>query len=63
MANRHILIVEDEATLGRILLDALRNAGYDATLATDGIQGLEAFKAQRADVVVADIMMPRMDGM
>lgn len=63
MANRHILIVEDEAVLGRILSDALRDAGYDVTLAVDGVAGLEAFKAERPDLVVADIMMPRMDGM
>lgn len=63
MANRHILIVEDETVLGRILSDALRDAGYDVTLAVDGIAGLEAFKAERPDLVIADIMMPRMDGM
>lgn len=63
MANRHILIVEDEAVLGRILSDALRDAGYDVSLAVDGVAGIEAFKATRPDLVIADIMMPRMDGM
>lgn len=63
MANRDILIVEDEAVLGRVLSDALRDAGYNVTLATDGVEGLKAFDAHRPDLVVADIMMPRMDGM
>lgn len=63
MANRDILIVEDETVLGRVLSDALRDAGYKVTLATDGVEGLKAFDAHRPDLVVADIMMPRMDGM
>lgn len=63
MANRDILIVEDEAVLGRVLSDALRDAGYNVTLATDGVEGLKAFDTHRPDLVVADVMMPRMDGM
>ena len=63
MANKRILIVEDEATLGRVLCDALRGQGYDVVLATDGVDGLEAFRCEGADLVIADIMMPRMDGM
>ena len=63
MANKRILIVEDEATLGRVLCDALQGQGYDVVLATDGVDGLEAFRCEGADLVIADIMMPRMDGM
>ena len=63
MESRHILIVEDEASLGRILCDTLRAAGYSTTLATDGVAGLEAFDSHRPDLVIADIMMPRLDGL
>lgn len=63
MADKRILIVEDDATLGRVLCDALRGCGYDVMLATDGVQGLEVFRREGADLVIADIMMPRMDGM
>ena len=63
MANKRILIVEDEATLGRVLCDALQGQGYDVVLATDGVDGLEVFKREGADLIIADIMMPRMDGM
>ena len=63
MANKRILIVEDETTLGRVLCDALRGQGYDVVLAMDGVEGLEAFKREEADLIIADIMMPRMDGM
>ena len=63
MVGKRILIVEDEATLGRVLSDTLRSQGYDVTLAEDGIAGIEQFTAQHADLVIADIMMPRMDGL
>ena len=63
MENKHILIVEDEATLGRVLCDSLRSEGYDVTLATNGIEGIETFKNLHPDLVIADIMMPQMDGL
>lgn len=63
MVGKRILIVEDEATLGRVLSDTLRSQGYDVTLAEDGIAGIEQFTAQHADLVIADIMMPRKDGL
>ena len=63
MVGKRILVVEDEATLGRVLCDTLRSYGYDVALAEDGIAGIEQFTAQRADLIIADIMMPRMDGL
>ena len=63
MVGKRILIVEDEATLGRVLSDTLRSQGYEVSLAEDGIAGIELFTAQHADLVIADIMMPRMDGL
>lgn len=63
MVGKRILIVEDEATLGRVLSDTLRSQGYEVSLAEDGIAGIEQFTAQHADLVIADIMMPRMDGL
>lgn len=63
MVGKRILIVEDEATLGRVLSDTLRSHGYEVTLAEDGIAGIELFTAQHADLVIADIMMPHMDGL
>ena len=63
MADKHILIVEDEATLGRVLCDALRGQGYNVTLATNGAEGFETFKSKHIDLVIADIMMPKMDGL
>lgn len=62
MAQREILVVEDEPTLRRIIVDALSRVGYGVTSACDGVEGVELFRAKQPDLVVADIMMPRMDG-
>lgn len=61
MGNK-ILFVEDEADLTRIVADILRGQGYEVVTAADGVAGLETFKSEGADVVVADVMMPKMDG-
>ena len=57
-----ILFVEDEADLTLIVADTLWGQGYDVTTAADGIDGLEKFKTEGADIVVADVMMPKLDG-
>lgn len=61
MENR-ILFVEDEEDLALIVADTLRGQGYEVCTATDGIAGLEKFRSEGADIVVADVMMPKMDG-
>ena len=63
MASRRILVVEDEAVLIRILGDALRGAGYEVYTAVNGIEGLAEFRRVKPDLIIADIMMPDMDGM
>lgn len=61
MSNK-ILFVEDEEDLTLIVADTLRGQGYAVITAADGIEGLEKFKTEVADIVVADVMMPKMDG-
>lgn len=61
MGNK-ILFVEDEADLTLIVADTLRGQGYEVVTAADGITGLNKFRTEGADVVVADVMMPKMDG-
>ena len=63
MASKRILVVEDEAVLIRILGDALRGAGYEVYTAVNGVEGLAEFQRVHPDLVVADVMMPNMDGM
>ncbi|MDE6325782.1 MAG: response regulator transcription factor [Duncaniella sp.] len=57
-----ILFVEDEADLSLIVTETLWNEGYEVVTAVDGIDGLCKFKTDTVDIVVADVMMPRMDG-
>ncbi len=61
MSNK-VLFVEDEEDLTLIVADTLRGQGYDVITATDGIEGIDKFKSEKADIVVADVMMPKMDG-
>lgn len=57
-----ILFVEDERDLSLIVCDTLRQQDYDVVAAYDGIEGLAKFKTAGADLIVADVMMPRLDG-
>lgn len=61
MKNK-VLFVEDEADLTLIVSDTLRGLGYDVVTAADGVEGLDRYRSEGADIIVADVMMPRMDG-
>ena len=62
MEKIHVLLVEDEKTLSMIIKDTLEEQGFDISTAFNGEDGLRMFYAERPEVVVADVMMPRMDG-
>lgn len=57
-----ILVVEDEVDLNRIICRRLCDRGYEVTSAEDGVAALERMEESRFDMVLTDIMMPRMDG-
>ncbi len=57
-----ILFVEDERDLSLIVCDTLRQQDYDVMAAYDGVEGMTLFKDHGADLIVADVMMPRLDG-
>lgn len=57
-----ILLAEDERMLAEILSDTLGDRGFEVTLAYDGARALEYARTQSFDVIVADVMMPVMDG-
>jgi OmpR family response regulator RpaB len=57
-----ILVVDDEASIRRILETRLTMIGYHVVTAADGEEALEAFRQQPADLVVLDVMMPKLDG-
>ena len=57
-----VLLVEDETTLAVIIRDTLKSQGFQVTTANNGEQGLQLYFREHPDVVVADVMMPNMDG-
>ena len=62
MKQIKILLVEDEATLAIIIRDTLNSQGFQVITAENGEHGLQLFFHERPDVLVADVMMPNMDG-
>lgn len=62
MRKDKILLVEDDSTLSFIVQDALTREGFDVVCAPNGESGLKLFKDSNPDIIVADVMMPRMDG-
>jgi DNA-binding response OmpR family regulator len=57
-----VLIVEDELKLNAIIRDYLTDAGFKTVSAFDGEQALEVFETEDVDLVILDIMMPKIDG-
>ena len=60
--TKTILTVDDSRTMRDMLMLALKDAGYRVVQAEDGVHGLEVLQAERPDIVITDINMPRMDG-
>jgi len=58
-----VLVVEDDAAIRRGLVDALRFAGYAPIEAADGRAGLDAALGSGCDLVLLDLLMPRLDGL
>ena len=57
-----ILLVEDDSTLSMIVSETLQRDGFEVLTAGDGEDGLRKFTRHGADLIIADVMMPRMDG-
>lgn len=57
-----ILLVEDETTLSMIIKDTLDDEGYEVICAFNGIEGVDNFLVHHPQIVIADVMMPEMDG-
>lgn len=59
---RKILVVDDERHIVRLVEVNLQRAGYDVVTAYDGVEALEKVKTEKPEMIVLDVMMPRMDG-
>ncbi|HEX9578978.1 MAG TPA: sigma-54 dependent transcriptional regulator [Myxococcales bacterium] len=62
MADR-VLVVDDEQSLRKVLAATLQREGYEVQVASDGEEAIAALDRDGADVVVTDLVMPRMDGL
>ena len=62
MGKTKVLLVEDEPTLAMIIKDTLDGDEFDIILASDGEEGLARYKETKPDIIVSDIMMPKIDG-
>jgi DNA-binding response OmpR family regulator len=58
-----VMVVDDDVTVREVVVTYLRAAGYDVGEAADGEAALEHLRAERADLVVLDLMLPGMDGL
>ena len=59
---KHILIVEDEPDIQELLCAYLQDAGYGTATAGDGVAALELFQSRPFDLVLLDLMLPKIDG-
>ena len=62
MGKERILLVEDERDLVETMIFQLEAAGYEVIVAYDGLDGLEKAKRENIDLMILDLMLPKMDG-
>lgn len=60
--NKRILVIEDEPSIQKILFEPLVAAGYKVTTASDGLEGITVFNEGSFDLILLDIMLPKIDG-
>jgi two-component system alkaline phosphatase synthesis response regulator PhoP/two-component system response regulator VicR len=60
--KKRVLVVDDERHIVRLVQVNLERQGYEVLTAYDGVECLEKAKAEKPDLIVLDVMMPRMDG-
>jgi two-component system, OmpR family, response regulator MtrA len=61
--DARILLVEDDPSIREVTALGLRAAGFDVVAAADGLSGLERWRAVHPDLVLLDVMLPRLDGL
>ena len=59
---QNILIVEDDMDIQELLREFLKEAGYEVTSASDGIEAMDMFAKKKYDLILLDIMLPKIDG-
>src|SRR4030067_1473323 len=60
--SARILVVSDPPTIQRLLTYPLKQEGYEVIVASDGAEGLKKWAAESPDLMLLDVMLPKMDG-
>lgn len=60
--NKRVVVIDDDANIRRVMELKLRKGGYEVITAMNGEEGLNLIASQQPDVVITDIMMPKLDG-
>src|SRR3989338_5139058 len=62
MTQERILIIEDDKHISKLVKYNLEKAGYDSAVVEDGEEALDVLSKQGVDLIILDIMLPKMDG-
>jgi DNA-binding response OmpR family regulator len=62
LGKAKILVADDSTTLLKVVKTVLAQQGYDVVLASDGVEAIRKFYSERPDLVICDILMPKMNG-
>lgn len=62
MASERILAVDDSPTIVAMISEILASAGYEVLTAGDGVEALEVAKTEEPDLILLDVMIPKLDG-
>jgi len=60
--SRKVLVIDDSSVLRNIIVFNLKKAGFEIEQAVDGVDGIEKIKSFNPDLILLDLMMPRLDG-
>jgi len=62
MGADRILVIDDDSLVLKLVETSLQRGGYDVLLASDGEEGLETTRCEHPDLIISDIMMPKLSG-
>jgi len=63
MGKKRILVIDDERDFIKVMTDFLESAGYNVISADDGLEGLEQVRSKKPDLIILDLMLPKLDGL
>lgn len=63
MDKKTILVIDDEVGFVKAITDCLKFYGYDVIAAYDGLEGLEEVRSRKPDLIILDLMLPKLDGL